>query len=39
MMSTDNSKLLPTFWSKTQQLDDIRKENILDAIPELAQLT
>ena len=35
MMSTDNSNLLSKFWAKTHQLDAIRKENILDAIPEL----
>jgi hypothetical protein len=38
MMSTDNTHLIPQFWAKTQQLDDIRKENILDIIPELAAL-
>jgi organic radical activating enzyme len=37
--STDNSHLIPKFWSKTQQLDEIRKENILDIIPELKALT
>jgi hypothetical protein len=37
-MSTDNTHLIPQFWAKTQQLDDIRKENILDIIPELAAL-
>jgi len=36
--ATDNSYLVPTFWDKTQQLDAIRKENILDVIPELAAL-
>jgi radical SAM protein with 4Fe4S-binding SPASM domain len=38
MMDTDNTALIPKFWSKTQQLDEIRKENILDIIPELAAL-
>ena len=38
MMSTDNTHLIDTFWSKTHELDDIRKENILDIIPELAAL-
>jgi hypothetical protein len=38
MMSTDNTALIPKFWAKTQQLDKIRKENILDIIPELAAL-
>ena len=35
MMATDNSALLPKFWAKTRQLDEIRHENILDTIPEL----
>jgi sulfatase maturation enzyme AslB (radical SAM superfamily) len=38
MMSTDNTHLIDTFWRKTHELDDIRKENILDIIPELAAL-
>lgn len=38
MMATDNTALIPKFWAKTQQLDEIRKENILDIIPELAAL-
>ena len=38
MMSTDNTSLIPRFWTKTEQLDAIRKENILDIIPELAAL-
>lgn len=38
MMATDNSNLLPKFWDKTVQLDEIRKENILDVIPELKDL-
>ena len=39
MMSTDNTHLIPKFWSSTDQLDSIRKENILDIIPELEALT
>jgi organic radical activating enzyme len=35
MMSTDNTHLLPKFWSKTAELDAIRNENILEVIPEL----
>jgi hypothetical protein len=35
MMSTDNTGLIPKFWEKTQQLDQIRNENILQVIPEL----
>jgi len=38
MMSTDNSALIPKFWSKTHELDAIRNENILTVIPELADL-
>ena len=38
MMSTDNTHLIPKFWSVTDQLDKIRKENILDIIPELKAL-
>lgn len=38
MMSTDNTQLLEKFWQKTQQLDEIRNENILEVIPELAAL-
>jgi hypothetical protein len=30
--------LIPKFWEKTRQLDEIRKENILDIIPELKAL-
>ena len=39
MNSTDNTALIEKFWQKTNQLDSIRKENILDAIPELGVLT
>lgn len=38
MNATDNSHLIPQFWARTQQLDEIRNENILDIIPELAVL-
>jgi hypothetical protein len=38
MNSTDNTRLLDTFWRKTNELDAIRKENILDVIPELKAL-
>ena len=37
-MQNDNSALLDKFWAKTDQLDAIRGENILDAIPELKAL-
>ena len=38
MMVTDNTHLIDTFWRKTHELDDIRHENILEVIPELAAL-
>ena len=38
MNATDNTHLIDQFWRKTHELDDIRNENILDIIPELAAL-
>ena len=38
MNSTDNTPLLDKFWTKTNELDDIRQENILEVIPELKAL-
>jgi hypothetical protein len=38
MMATDNTHLIDTFWRKTHELDSIRKENIIDTIPELTAL-
>jgi len=38
MMSTDNQHLLEKFWFKTNELDKIRNENLLDVIPELGML-
>ena len=38
MMATDNTHLIDTFWRKTHELDDIRKENIMDVIPEITAL-
>lgn len=38
MMATDNSKLIPKFWEKTFALDRIRKESVLDTIPELDEM-
>lgn len=38
IMSADNTQLLDTFWRKTDELDQIRKENILEVIPELVAL-
>ena len=39
MNSKDNTALISKFWSKTQELDAIRQEQILQVIPELATLT
>jgi organic radical activating enzyme len=38
MDATDNSDLLPKFWAKTYELDQIRGENLLSVIPELEAL-
>jgi MoaA/NifB/PqqE/SkfB family radical SAM enzyme len=38
MSATDNSALISKFWSKTTELDAIRKENLLEIIPELQAL-
>lgn len=38
MDATDNSHLLPKFWERTQQLDEIRRENIFEVLPELRAL-
>lgn len=38
MMITDNSHLLAKFWQRTQQLDDLRGQQILAVLPELATL-
>lgn len=38
MNATDNTHLIDTFWRKTHELDAIRKENILEIIPELIVL-
>jgi MoaA/NifB/PqqE/SkfB family radical SAM enzyme len=38
MMATDNTQLIPKFWAKTNELDQIRNENILEVIPELRAL-
>ena len=38
MNTTDNTELLEQFWQKITQLDDIRRENILDILPELEAL-
>jgi radical SAM protein with 4Fe4S-binding SPASM domain len=38
MLATDNTKLIPKFWSKMTELDSIRNENLLNTIPELVAL-
>lgn len=38
LSATDNTELLSQFWYKTTELDNIRNENLLDAIPELSAL-
>jgi hypothetical protein len=38
MNSTDNTHLLDTFWRKAHELDSIRKEQMIDIIPELKAL-
>ena len=38
MNATDNTHLIDTFWRKTYELDGIRKETVLDVIPELVAL-
>jgi hypothetical protein len=38
MMATDNTQLIDTFWRRTHELDDIRKETWATVIPELKAL-
>ena len=38
MNATDNTQLIDSFWRKTHELDDIRKERCLNNIPELKAL-
>jgi hypothetical protein len=38
MNATDNTHLIDTFWRKTHELDDIRKERWSDVLPELKAL-
>jgi hypothetical protein len=38
LTATDNSHLIPKFWAKTQELDRIRNERVLNVIPELSAL-
>jgi hypothetical protein len=39
MKATDNTQLIDSFWRRTHELDAIRRENILEVIPELKALT
>jgi hypothetical protein len=38
MMATDNSRLLPKFWSLVEDLDGVRNESLIAAVPELEQI-
>lgn len=38
MMATDNTPLIENFWRKTHQMDEIRRERLLDVLPELEAL-
>ena len=38
MMADDKTHILKNFWERTNKLDQIRHENILDSIPELGAL-
>ena len=38
LQAADNSRLIPKFWEKMGELDQIRNENILTVIPELKAL-
>jgi len=38
LTATDNSELISKFWAKTNELDSIRNERLLNVIPELAAL-
>ena len=37
-LDVNNTNYLKTFWEKTNQLDEIRNENIFDSIPELKEM-
>jgi MoaA/NifB/PqqE/SkfB family radical SAM enzyme len=39
MMANDNSDMISKFWQKTNQLDEIRQENLLHYLPELEALS
>jgi hypothetical protein len=39
MMATDNSKLLPKFWSLVEDLDVVRNESLISMVPELEQIS
>ena len=38
MMATDNTALIDKFWQKTHQLDQMRSEHVIKALPELEAL-
>ena len=37
-MATDNSALLPDFWQTTDNIDQIRSEQLVEVVPELKQI-
>jgi hypothetical protein len=37
-MATDNTRLLPKFWSLVEDLDGVRNESLVKAVPELEQI-
>ena len=38
MMADDKSHLIPQFWDRTNKMDKIRREKLLDVVPELGML-
>jgi hypothetical protein len=38
MMATDNSHLLPKFWTLVEDLDGVRDESLVKVVPELEQI-
>ena len=37
-MATDNSQLLPKFWTLVEDLDGVRNESLISVVPELEQI-
>ena len=38
MMADDKSHLIPNFWERTNKMDTIRNEKLIDIVPELGLL-